>query len=160
MFRDFAYPVAVRALEKWKNNNLELVESTDGSIHFRFSFNGSTCNNGGTPFKAYMHAVLNSSKSDPHVRKAWIEIPEEEFENAREMCGFRQRGDEFLNALAQFRQMEGRAIGDILAEELDLNHAGCFCTEPMVNQKWRMALSTMHYALNQETDQTAKTTDS
>lgn len=152
MLKDFAYPVAVRALEKWKNNNLELVEKSEGSTHFRFMFKGSTCNNGGTPFKAYLHAILNSSESDPHVSKAWIEIPENELENAKEMCGFRQQGSDFLTRLNNFKRMEGRAIREILAEEVDLNHAGCFCTEPMINQKWRMALSTMHYSLNHKPD--------
>ncbi len=159
MLRDFAYPVAVRALEKWKNKHLELVERSEESIHYRFMFNGSTCNNGGTPFKAYLHAILNSSAADPHVSKAWIEIPENELENAKEMCGFRQQGSEFLSQLNHFKRMEGRAISEILVEETDLNHAGCFCTEPMINQKWRMALSTMHYALNQEADTQGKEID-
>ena len=150
MLKDFAYPVAIRALEKWKNNNLEEIERSEGSIHFRFLFNGSTCSNGGTPFKAYLHAVLNSSASDPHVRRAWIEIPTDELENVREMCGFKQDENGFLDKMTHFKHMEGRAVREILAEEVDLNHAGCFCTEPMVNQKWRMALSTMFYALNEE----------
>ena len=37
---------------------------------------------------------------------------------------------------------------EVLSEEMELNHAGCFCTIPMVNQKWRMALSTIHYSLS------------
>lgn len=155
MLRDFPYPVAVRALEKWKNNNLDVIEKSAGTTHFRFLFNGSTCSNGGTPFKAYLHAVLNSSESDPHVRKAWIEFPEDEIENVKEMCGFKQHGENFVSDLTNFKDMEGRALKDILAEETDLNHAGCFCTVPMINQKWRMALSTMLYALNQETDDPA-----
>ncbi len=150
MPRDFAYPVAVRALEKWKNNYLELVERSAEVIHFRFLFNGSTCSNGGTPFTAYLHAELNSSELDPHVRKAWIEIPQNEIENVREMCGFRQSGEEFLDKLENFQVLEGKAVRDILAEEPELNHAGCFCTEAMINQKWRMALSTMYYAINQD----------
>jgi hypothetical protein len=147
MLRDISYPVAVRALEKWKNNNLEIVERSGDTVHFRFRFNGSTCSNGGTPFKAYLHAVLSSCNVDPRVSKAWIEIPENEIENAEEMCESKRSGDEFLRRLSHFADMEGKAVSDILADELDLNHAGCFCTEPMINQKWRMALSTMYYAL-------------
>ena len=150
MPRDITYPVAVRALEKWKNNNLDILERSAGAVHFRFLFNGSTCSNGGTPFKAFLHAVFNSSEMDPHISNAWIEVPEDQIENVKEMCGFKQEGEEFLAKLSDFEKMRGRAVSDILAEEIDLNHAGCFCTEPMINQKWRMALSTMYYTLAQE----------
>ena len=150
MPRDISYPVAVRALEKWKNNNLDIMERSDGAVHFRFLFNGSTCSNGGTPFKAFLHAVFNSSEMDPLLSKAWIEIPDDQMDNIKEMCGFKQHGDEFLEKLAGFEKLRGREVSAILAEEPDLNHAGCFCTEAMTNQKWRMALSTMYYALAQE----------
>ncbi len=150
MLREISYPVCIRALEKWRNNNLEVVDRSDNQVHFRFLFNGSTCSNGGTPFKAFLHALLNSSMSEPRVKKAWIEIPTNEMENAQEMCGFKQNGEKFLHRLSGFDTMEGRAVSDILADEPELNHAGCFCSEAMLNQKWRMALSTMYYALDQE----------
>ena len=150
MPREITYPVAVRALEKWKNNNLDILDRSNGAVHFRFLFNGSTCNNGGTPFKAFLHAIFNSSEMDPRLSKAWIEVPEDQIENVAEMCGFKQQGEQFLNNFSLFEKMQGRAVRDILSEETELNHAGCFCTEPMTNQKWRMALSTMYYALAQE----------
>jgi hypothetical protein len=150
MLKEITYPVAIRALEKWKNNFLELVHRSEGATHFCFLYNGSTCNNGGTPYKAYFHAILNSSEFDPHVSKAWIEIPEDEIENVSEMCGFKKEGDRFLRKLSGFENLEGRAVSDILADEPELNHAGCFCKEAMLNQKWRMALSTMYYALDKE----------
>ncbi len=150
MPREITYPVAVRALEKWKNNNLDILDRSNGTVHFRFLFNGSTCSNGGTPFKAFLHAVFNSSEMDPRLSDAWIEIPDVQMENIKEMCGYKQDGDKFLEKLADFKKMRNRAVSDILAEEIDLNYAGCFCTEPMINQKWRMALSTMYFALAQE----------
>jgi hypothetical protein len=150
MPKEINYPVAVRALEKWKNNNLDILDRSNGAVHFRFRFTGSTCNNGGTPFNAFLHAVFNSSEMDPHVSKAWIEIPEDQMENVGEMCGFKQQGEEFLAKLSDFEKMRGRSVSEILGQTIDLNHAGCFCTEPMINQKWRMALSTMYYALAQE----------
>ena len=71
-------------------------------------------------------------------------------ENVKEMCGFKQQGDDFLEKMSDFEKMRGRVVSEILAEETKPNHAGCFCTEPMTNQKWRMALSTMYYTLAQE----------
>ena len=150
MLKDISYPVALRALKKWKDNHLELVSRSKEAIHFRFLFNGSTCSNGGTPFRAYLHAVLSSTEFDPRLSQAWIEIPEEEMENVAEMCGYKKHPDEFSRKLSRFQSIEGRTVSDILSDEPELNHAGCFCREAMINQKWRMALSTMYYALDQE----------
>ncbi len=151
MTKDFVYPVAVRALQKWKNNNLDMVDHANGTAHYRFLFNGSTCNNGGTPFKAYLHVELDISRSErgePLVNKAWIEIPEDQLEGAKEMCSVRNGGDDFIASLSEFPKLQGRSVADIITEDIPLNNAGCFCTEPMINQKWRMALSTIHYAMN------------
>lgn len=150
MLKEIIYPVAVRALEKWKNNFLEVLERSEDTVHFRFLYNGSTCCNGGTPYKAHFHAVLSPSGHDPRISKAWIEVPEDEIENVSEMCGYKKEGDIFLRKLSNFEDLEGRAVSEILTDERDLNHAGCFCEEAMLNQKWRMALSTMYYSLDQE----------
>ena len=147
MTKDFVYPVAERALQKWKSNNLDRVGESSDKSHYRFLFNGSTCNNGGTPFKAYLHVEVADAQSDQIIEKAWIEIPEDQQESAREMCGFRSSGNAFISSLANFPKLEGRTISEVLSEDIPLNHAGCFCTEPMVNQKWRMALSTIHYSI-------------
>lgn len=150
--KEFAYPVSTRALEKWRFNNLEIVETKGALQHYRFIFNGSTCNNGGTPFQAYLHAVVDTLKSDPVVQNAWVEIPKDQIEGAREMCGYRTAGDAFLENLAESPDFCGRTLTDIICKSVELNHAGCFCTQPMVNQKWRMALSTVHFAIFQTVD--------
>ena len=153
MFGNFVYPVAARALQKWKDSNLDIVGQSNGTAHFRFLFNGSTCNDGGTPFKAFLHAKLDISppnQSDPKIINARIEIPEGELEAARIMCGYRDRGDSFWATLSEFPAMQGKSITEILSEDVSMNHAGCFCTMPMVNQKWRIALSTIHFAINSE----------
>ena len=147
MTEGFTYPVDLRAIEKWKSNNLEELESPHGVKHFRFLFNGSTCNNGGTPFIAYLHTHIDAMGDEPRVKKAWIEIPDDQIDYAKEMCTFRNSGEKFLDSLADFPIFKDREISEILSQDDDLNHAGCFCTVPMTNQKWRMALSTIHFAL-------------
>lgn len=153
MSENFVYPVAARALQKWKDKNLEVVSRANGSAHFRFLFHGSTCNDGGTPFKAFLHTELDVSppnQSNPKINAAWIEIPEDELEAAKDMCGYRDRGDGFWDDLTAFPEMQGKSITEILSENVAMNHAGCFCTVPMVNQKWRIALSTIHFAINSD----------
>ena len=150
MIENFVYPVALRALEKWKSNNLEEMPSPNGVKHFRFLFNGSTCNNGGTPFVAFLHVEIDSKDEDLMVRRAWIEVPEDQLESAKEMCTYRSSGEEFFQSLADFPLYKDRNITAILSEEVEENHAGCFCTTPMVNQKWSMAFSTIHFALTED----------
>ena len=149
---EFTYPVSTRALEKWRSNNLEVIHDEGDVHHYRFLFNGSTCNNGGTPFQAYLHINLDTSKAEPIVQEAWVEIPEDQIEGAREMCGYRSDGDSFIDGLAKAPDFCGRDLIDIISETVELNHAGCFCTRPMVNQKWLMALSTVHFSLSQPLD--------
>ena len=143
----FTYPVAERALEKWRSNNLKLIESTDGCEHYQFEYRGSTCNNGGTPFGANLHMIVDSASEDISVANAWIEIPDEYLEGAKEMCGFRSSGEQFLEDLNDKAEFISKKLDDIILDNSPINHAGCFCTEPMLNQKWKMALSTLRYAL-------------
>ena len=146
---EFAYPVSTRALEKWRHNNLELLDLSGAVHHYRFIFSGSTCNNGGTPFQAYLHTLIDISRTDPVVQNAWVEIPPHELDGAREMCEYRTVGDAFIKNLAEPPEFCGRSLSEIISENVELNHAGCFCTQPMINQKWRMALSTVHFAIFQ-----------
>ena len=81
------------------------------------------------------------------VTDAWIEIPDQYIEGAKEMCSYRSDGEKFLKSLNAKAGFIHRKLDDIILEDTPINHAGCFCTEPMLNQKWRMALTTLRYAL-------------
>jgi hypothetical protein len=148
----FKYPVADRALKKWSESNLELVSETNETLHYKFLYQGSTCNNGGTEFKAHLHIIIGKADSDRIIQKAWIDIPEDERENASAMCAAPssspERLEEFYEKLAQQALFIGRTLDEVILEETALNYAGCFCGQAMINQKWKMALSTVHYQVN------------
>lgn len=143
------YPVAERALKKWQSERLEKLETGDTSVHYRFEFIGSTCNNGGTEFKAHLHAHISE---DNIIEKAWIEIPEEEQEGAALMCASPSKdplkAKSFFDAFKEDAEFTGSALEETILAEVPLNHAGCLCYPAIVNQKWKMALSTMHFDLN------------
>ena len=149
--KKFPYPVAVRALEKWANNNLE-KGLEDGNSHYVFLYTGSTCTNGGTPFEARLHAVISGGNESPVIEKAWIEIPEDQQGPASGMCAIKGANSEkagmFFNRLAQPADFSGRDLESVVLEEKSMNFAGCFCNRSHVNQKWQMALSTIHFDLN------------
>ena len=152
----FKYPVAERALKKWGTNNLEILSQTDDAIHYRYIFQGSTCNDGGTVFKAHLHAVITPFDTAV-IQKAWIEIPEEEKIHASKMCAVPgqspEKADAFYETLGKEASFVGKELDEAVLEEVPQNFAGCFCGQPMINQKWKMVLSTIRYSLNNEPEE-------
>ena len=150
----FSYPVAERALKKWTKKQLKRQPAENGSEHFTYIYHGSTCNNGGIPFTAELHALIREEGGANIIEKAWIEIPEEEKEAASHMCAAPGKGAEeaepFFERLKSDADFSGRDLESVILEEVSQNFAGCFCGRPHVNQKWKIALSTFHYAMNQE----------
>lgn len=150
---DMEYPVAERALAKWSTERLDEIDRNDSLLHLRFRYNGSTCTNGGTPFAAHLHVCLEhepggrpSPPGDPIIKSAWIEIPDEHRTAASEMCAaIRPVG--FLDHLAEKADITGTTLAEALRADVPVDYAGCFCAAPMVNEKWKLALSTIHYAL-------------
>ena len=148
---DFSYPVAKRTLTKWANKLLRQEPTDDGDLYFQFAYNGSTCNNGGTPFTAILHAVISGMGTPCVIRKAWIEIPEDQRQAASEMCSAPgstvEEAEPFFLRLAEPADFIGRTLESVILEETPENFAGCFCGKSHINQKWKIALSTIHYAL-------------
>lgn len=140
------YPVAEPALAKWIDTRLDLLEQSDGEVHYRFRYSGSTCNNGGAPFEAHLH--IRVERPSQQVIGAWIEIPDSEKEGARKMCAAHGDGEALFQSLGEPAFFVGRTMEDVIGGDLSVNYAGCFCSSAMVNEKWLSALSTVHYAMN------------
>jgi hypothetical protein len=142
------YPVAESALIKWSTERLQKIELSDTEIHYRYRLDGSTCSNGGMEFKAYLHARISTA---PHsiIQKAWIEIPKEDQVTAAHMCRCPNRNPKeaqsFFEDFKEDASFSGESLTETILMDIPLNHAGCLCYKPMVDQKWKMALSTIHY---------------
>jgi len=157
MQKKFTYPVSPRALKKWNEDRLEHVSSGDDHRWYRFRYSGSTCNNGGIPFEADMHVRLSGKGENAVIEKARIEFPEETKGNAAYMCaagGKRAEADSFFNKLAQDHDITGRTVEDVITEDVQVNHAGCFCAPSMVRDKWNQVLSTIHWRETNELGET------
>ena len=159
------YPIASRTLKKWSAEKLTPVPPDEmsgdadypaGSLGFTFLYDGSTCNNGGTAYSALMHVVVSDSYDDRRILDARIEIPEEQKTAASQMCAAPGTGaDEaapFFERLSASAGFVGRSLEEVILEDVPENYAGCFCGRPHVNQKWKMVLSTIHFALEAEPD--------
>ena len=142
------YPINRKTLEKWALQNLERIQSDETGTLFLFNYLGSTCNNGGSEFRALFYARINH---DLHVERAWIEIPGDSEAAACRMCsspsGNPEEAGEFLESFKRNAEFSGKPLEEVILEEVPQNFAGCLCHKPMINQKWKMVLSTMHFAL-------------
>ena len=141
------YKIPETALRKWVDQCLTCLRDEAGERHYRFAFTGSTCNDGGKPYTANMQITVEGRGDRVMVRDALISFSEEDTPAAAQMCEYQKRGAALFRQLQQSPSFCGKSLEEILAAPTPLNPAGCFCTEPMVNHKWRLALSTVHYAL-------------
>lgn len=146
------YKIPETALCKWADQCLSCLHDGAGERRYCFAFTGSTCMDGGKPYTANMQITVAVSGDRVVVRDALIFFREEDLPAAAQMCEYQKRGEEFFRQLQQSPPFCGKTLEEILAVPAPLNPAGCFCTEPMVNHKWRLALSTVHYVLAQERD--------
>ena len=144
------YGISTDALAKWAGENLGWETERGDERHYRFSHRGSTCMDGGTPFTAVVHVVLQEGSCEWVVKSARIDFSQGEMPCEKEMCAYLTDGERFFEALVEPPAFCGRALESILADPIEVNYAGCLCESPMVNHKWIAALSTIHYALIQE----------
>lgn len=145
---DYDIPEAV--LRTWADNCLTCVDGKDGERRYRFQFEGSTCMDGGAAFTANMQILLVREQRGVVVKDALIFFPEQDMGTVSKMCAYQDRGREFIEGLQSSPSFCGQTLEEALNQPVPTNPAGCFCTPPMVNHKWRLALSTLHYVLRDQ----------
>ena len=143
------YDIPESALDKWADECLTCKDLGGGRQRFRFSFRGSTCTDGGTPFTTTLEIVTASGARGVVIEDALISIPEADLAAAARMCEHRRQGQDFLSRLHCAPDFCGSTLEEALARRRPTNPAGCLCTSPMVSHKWRLALSTVHHVLRQ-----------
>jgi hypothetical protein len=134
MINKIVYPFPEKALKKWAS--LFLIPPADDKSPFVFIYEGSTCRNGGVPFKAHFTASISS---DLIIKNPRIEIPESEQEGASHMCS---------SGYITYKGPGGENLEEFILREMPQNFAGCLCYPPQINQKWKMVASTIHYYLS------------
>jgi hypothetical protein len=151
--RPIDYAITIKALGKWARQYLTCESDGDGVRHYRFRYMGNTCCDGGTPINSVMHAMIRPEPRGMVFERGWIEI-EEDDPGLQAMCEFYGRRWAFHDELERPPAWSGQTLEEVLGETIaqaKINPAGCFCKPSQVNHKWRMVLSTIHYALSLET---------
>jgi len=152
LVKPIQYAVPARALDKWARADVtcepgEDVNTGGGVWQCHYRYAGSTCNDGGRAFVATFHVTLRPGPDGMIVENAWVELPLENNPGATEMCAYMTQREPFLRELRAPQSFCGMTLEAAILRPVELDYAGCLCYAPMLNHKWRNALSTIHYAL-------------
>ena len=140
----FNYDISEKGLIYFRDNYLKLIDREGQDYKYIYIYNGSTCRDGGTAFISIFHINVEVVDAGIYFKEGWIELPRDNNPGAKKMCGYSEGQ---IHRLKQSPAFCGKNIEEILKMPLKTNYAGCLCHEAMVNDKWRMVLSTVHYAL-------------
>ncbi|MCS7060850.1 MAG: hypothetical protein RMN25_06745 [Anaerolineae bacterium] len=151
LLRRIEYPAPTRALDKWARTDLTCEPAEDGTWQCRYVYTGSTCNDGGKAFVANFHVTLRPGPDGMIIERAWVDVPLGHNAGATEMCAYVVQPESFLRELRADQPFCGMTLEAAILRPLDLDYAGCLCYARMLNHKWRNVLSTIHYALIQQT---------
>ena len=142
-----------KALRKWASNDLDVQKNQDGSYDFLFRYEGSSCRNGGKAFPAEIRVCLSpADDGDWRIKDFAIIVPPAGREGWEATCIFGEIGKDSVRRMGTSVPFRGQSLDEVLASDVALNHAGCFCSPAHVNHKALLALWTIKWWL----DDTAK----
>jgi hypothetical protein len=140
------YAFSVRALRRWRDERLEIVDAPNGELRAKFVFEGTTC--GSIPFQL-IYAVRVGSVEEDRVLLEMSCSPVSGDEGHRRMCAFLENGDSLHHAMKSEQPLLGRPLAEALAWQPAVSPAGCLCAASARNHKWLAVLHTLHFALEQ-----------
>ena len=140
------YAFSPRALRRWRDERLAIVDETDGRIRARFVFEGTTC--GSIPFQLLYTTRLGSVEEDRQLLEMNC-APMPGDQGHQRMCAFLENGDGLLRAMQSEQPLLGRPLVEALAWQPVVSPAGCLCAASARNHKWLAVLHTLHFALEQ-----------
>ncbi len=141
----YAFPE--RALTRWREKRLSLTINPGGIIQAVFRTDGSTCTNMGIPL-VFVYRVSLQKEADEEYRITDVSCaPAEENQGYQSMCAYLSGPDRFMTELKEYRPLVGKSLSEAVSWSVPTSPAGCLCTRPSQNHKWRIVLQTIHYAL-------------
>jgi hypothetical protein len=145
-----AYRVHPRALARWSQENLTLLEEEGPRMAFRFRYRGSICINGGGDFLVHLDLTLQRAGNRFRVAEAAITL-DPEGTGTPTSCHLETSQQNLL--VAQNVASSGVVGADLeafLETDRPLNPGGCFCSLEHVNHKLLLALHTIRYYLQSQ----------
>ena len=146
----YAFPQ--KALTRWQEKRLSITAVGRGKIQATFRIDGSTCTNMGTPL-AFVYRVCLEHEGNAGYRITSVSCaPAEEELGYQSMCAYLDNPERFMEGIANHQPLAGQLLHDAVTWEAATSPAGCLCTRPSQDHKWRIVLQTIHYALEGKND--------
>ena len=142
------YAFSDKALKRWATNLLTIDRYDDGNIKAKFLWEGSTCGNMGQPLWFVYNIKLSSQINGYHILEKNCH-PLEHDSNYQKMCAFRKNGETLLEKIKYHQPLLGQPLAAAINWNPDVLPAGCQCSRPLQDHKWKIVLQTLHYRLHQ-----------
>ena len=140
------YTIKRRALEKWRQERLQLKILQDRSVEARFRYDGTTCSNLGRPL-AYEYFILLSPPEEGYRITELRCAPAAGDTGHLAMCEYLNNMDRLTAAIANEKPLEGKSLEAVLKWERPYSPASCYCDADSRNHKWGLVFEVLHYAL-------------
>jgi len=138
----YAFPI--RALRRWRDERLTLIDESEGTIHALFRFEGSTCSN--VPFNL-IYSIRLASAANRHCLLTLGCAPTAGDDGHQRMCSYLESADQLLATLQAERPLLGQPLDAVLEWHPATSPAGCVCAASARAHKWLAILHTVHFAL-------------
>ncbi len=142
-----AYSVNVKALRRWAAERLVLETREDGTLHARFRYDGTTCNNMGRPLAFYYDVDLGTRQEGYPIRGQNCTPAPGDSGHAC-MCQYIADAPGLMAAIGHEKPLVGRPLDEVLGWQRSEAAAGCYCDAASRDHKWGLVLETIHYALH------------
>lgn len=138
------YAFSLRALRRWRDERLSLVDEADGTVRAEFRFEGSTCSN--VPFNLCFTVRLASAEHAYRLHELNC-APVPGVDGHTRMCSYLENAEGMLATLHTEQPLLGQPLSTALEWRPATSPAGCVCSAPSRAHKWLVVLQTLHFAL-------------
>jgi len=143
------YSVNLKALERWSVERVAIERLSDGAVHARFRYDGTTCTNMYRPLKFYYNVTLGPRQQGYPIREQTC-TPAEDDSGHEAMCAYLADPVAVMSAIQRERPLLGKPLGEVLEWHRSTVAAGCYCEASSREHKWGLVLETIHFALERQ----------
>jgi hypothetical protein len=138
----YAFPL--RALRRWRDEQLALHRLPEGGVGAKFLFEGSTCGN--MPFNL-IYVIRLAPAADQFRLLALDCAPAPRDYGHTRMCSYLEGSERIARLLRDECPLLGEPLEAAMAWRPEFSPAGCVCAAPSRAHKWLAVLHTLHFAL-------------
>ena len=138
------YTISDKALRRFSQRQLKVIDASKGRYHFAFQYQGSACRD--FEISAVIHVELQAEKSGHRIEQLRVEILPQDI-GFPMTCQYSARGADYLQENFEASGVVGTIMEAFLQEDRPCNPAGCFCEPEQVNHKLTLVLLTINYYL-------------